>query len=282
MMKDNNTERELDNPQVEKKIKKAVNDISTDLAALCTEVKSISEQLPSMLITRNEVDTFKLQIEKYDKKLEKTQEIINKGVDVRVSPVSLSESHANMLDDLGTSIEAKNKRWALLFKAVASTGKIKVMFTAFASIMLTVAVMLQLYDNSPHVWAHRAFVAAEISHLEDPAGEYSKAFINMQGKGKDRKECKKRIEGMETEAKYIKKLERILYGYTDEEIEVREYKTRIKEEQKAMLICYHPSTKQNVNYRIHTTPEREIVKVEREKRTQSKIVWEELKPIAKE
>lgn len=164
----------------------------------------------------------KLQIEKYDKKLEKTQEIINKGVDVRVSPVSLSESHANMLDDLGTSIEAINKRWALLFKAVASTGKIKVMFTAFASIMLTVAVMLQLYDNSPHVWAHRAFVAAEISHLEDPAGEYSKAFINMQGKGKDRKECK------------------------------------------------------------NTTPEREIVKVEREKRTQSKIVWEELKPIARE
>ena len=68
MMKDNNTERELDNPQVEKKIKKAVNDISTDLAALCTEVKSISEQLQSMLITRNEVNTFKLQIEKYDKK----------------------------------------------------------------------------------------------------------------------------------------------------------------------------------------------------------------------
>ncbi len=281
-MKDNNTERELDNPQVEKKIKKAVNDISTDLAALCTEVNSISEQLPSMLITRNEVNTFKLQIEKYDKKLEKTQEIINKGVDVRVSPVSLSESHANMLDDLGTSIEAKNKRWALLFKAVASTGKIKVVFTAFASIMLTVAVMLQLYDNSPHVWAHRAFVAAEISHLEDPAGEYSKAFINMQGKGKDRKECQKRIEGMEAEAKYIKKLERILYGYTDEEIEVREYKTRIKEEQKAMLVCYHPSTKQNVNYRIHTTPEREIVKVEREKKTQSKVVWEELKPIARE
>lgn len=198
MMKDNNTERELDNPQVEKKIKKAVNDISTDLAALCTEVKSISEQLQSMLITRNEVNTFKLQIEKYDKKLEKTQEIINKGVDVRVSPVQLSEKHTNTLDLINTNLEARNNRWATLCKAIASTGKMKVVQTAVFSVLLTVACMLLVYDNSPLVWAHRAFVAAESLHMEDPAAEYSKAYIEMGGSMCAREDCMQRIKGMES------------------------------------------------------------------------------------
>jgi len=45
-----------------------------------------------------------------------------------------------------------------LCKAVASTGKMKVVF------------MLLAYENSPHVWAHRALVAAEESHRENPAG----------------------------------------------------------------------------------------------------------------
>ena len=51
-MEDKDTTRELDNPQEEKKIKKAVNDISTDLSSLCVDVKSISGQLPSLVVTR--------------------------------------------------------------------------------------------------------------------------------------------------------------------------------------------------------------------------------------
>ena len=81
---------------------------------------------------------------------------------------------------------------------------------------------------------------------------------------------------MEAEAKYIKRLERILSGYTEEELEVREYKYRIKSEQMVYLVCYHSSTDKNANYRMHTTPEGNVTKVEREKKTKNKVIWEEL------
>ena len=228
-MEDKDTTRELDNPQEEKKIKKAVNDISTDLSSLCVDVKSISGQLPSLVVTREEVNTFKLRIEKYDKELEQAVKTISKGVDVRVSPAVLSETHVGMLDQIKTDLEARNKRWSTLCRAIASTGKIKVVFTAAISALITAASMLLAYENSPHVWAHRALVAAEESHLEEPAGEYSKAFVEMQGRRKERKACKERIEGMEYEAKYIRRLEGILSGYTEEEPEVLEYEVNIRD-----------------------------------------------------
>ena len=196
-MEDKDTTRELDNPQEEKKIKKAVNDISTDLSSLCVDVKAISGQLPSLVVTREEVNTFKLRIEKYDKELEQAVKTISKGVDVRVSPALLSETHVEMLDQIKTDLEARNRRWSTLCKAIASTGKVKVVFTAVISALITAAFMLLAYENSPHVWAHRALVAAEESHLEDPTDEYSKAFVEMQGRRKERKACKERIEGME-------------------------------------------------------------------------------------
>ena len=110
-MEDKDTTRELDNPQEEKKIKKAVNDISTDLSSLCVDVKSISGQLPSLVVTREEVNTFKLRIDKYDKELEQAVKTISKGVDVRVSPAVLSETHVGMLDQIKTNLEARNRRW---------------------------------------------------------------------------------------------------------------------------------------------------------------------------
>ena len=134
--------------------------------------------------------------------------------------------------------------------------------------------------NSEQAWAHRALVAAEKIHNEDPSAEYFKAFIDMQSNRKDRKAAKKRIEGMEYAAKYIKRLESILYGYTEEDVEVREYKYRVKSERMVYLVCYHPSSAQKVNYRLHTTPEGEVTKVEREKKTKSQSVWEELKSVA--
>ena len=281
-MEDKDTTRELDNPQEEKKIKKAVNDISTDLSSLCVDVKSISGQLPSLVVTREEVNTFKLRIEKYDKELEQAVKTIKKGVDVRVSPAVLSETHVGMLDQIKTNLEARNKRWSTLCKAIASTGKVKVVFTAVISALITAAFMLLAYENSPHVWAHRALVAAEESHLEDPAGEYSKAFVEMQGRRKERKACKERIEGMEYEAKYIRRLEGILSGYTEEELEVRKHKVNIKDEQLARLVCYHPSTEQMVNYRMHTTPDGIVTKVEVEKKVKGKNVWVELKELSSE
>ena len=52
------------------------------------------------------------------------------------------------------------------------------------------------------------------------------------------------------------------------------YRTQV-----ARLVCYHPSTDQMINYRIHTNSEGVVIKVEKEKKTKSKVVWEELKPI---
>ena len=118
--------------------------------------------------------------------------------------------------------------------------------------------------------------------MDDPAGEYSKAFIEMQGKWNDRKAIKRRIEGMESEAEYIRRLEKILSGYTVEELEVWEYVYLIKSDQIIHLTCYHPSSDKKVNYRMHTDPEGFVLKVERETKSKSKIVWEELKRLDSE
>ena len=86
----------------------------------------------------------------------------------------------------------------------------------------------------------------------------------MRGGIKSRKDCKDRIEGMESD-------------YTEEELEVRKHKVNIKDEQLARLVCYHPSTDQMINYRIHTTAEGIVTKVEMEKKIKGKKVWVELK-----
>lgn len=104
----------------------------------------------------------------------------------------------------------------------------------------------------------------------------------MQGSGKERKATKKQIEGIESKAKYIKRLERILSDYTEEVLEVREYKYRIKSEQMVYLVCYHPLTDKSVNYRMHIDPEGFVIKVEMEKKTKKKLVWEQLKLVESE
>ena len=132
--------------------------------------------------------------------------------------------------------------------------------------------------DSAAEWAHRALVAADESHMENPLDEYSKAFVEMREGWKSRKDCKDRIKGMESEADRIKDIEKILADYTEEELEVRKYKISIKAEQMARLVCYHPSTDQMVNYRIHTTPDGIVTKVEVEKKVRGKSVWVELNP----
>ena len=135
-----------------------------------------------------------------------------------------------------------------------------------------------IMKDSAAEWAHRAFVAAEEAYMKSPAEEYSKAYAEMRGGWKSRKDCKDRIKGMESEAGKVRNLENIIYDYTGEEVEVREYKINIKKEQMARLVCYHPSTDQKVNYRIHTTPEGGVTKVEMEKKAKGKNVWVELNP----
>ena len=267
---------EVDNPTKEKAIKTAVNDISTDLSSVSSDIKSLNEQLPALVATRSEINEFKDKVEKYDKKLTEASTVIKRGVDVRVAPAKLSGEDVQMLEDLKSKFETWNRRWSTLCKAIASTGKIKVIATGFVSALITAAFLLLAYENSPHVWAHRALVAAEESHMENPLDEYFKAFVQMRGGIKSRKDCKDRIEGMESDARYIKKLEGVLSDYTEEELEVRKHKVNIKDEQMARLVCYHPSTEQMVNYRMHTTPDGIVTKVEVEKKVKGKNVWVEL------
>ena len=270
---------EIDNPTKEKAIKTAVNDISTDLASISKDVQSLSDQLPALVATRSEINWFRDQTERYNTRLTTAAAVIEKGVHVRVDPAKLSGEDVQLLNGLNEKFEVWNRRWSTLCKAIASTGKIKVVATGFVSAVITAAFLLLAYENSPHVWAHRALVAAEESHMENPLDEYSKAFTQMRGGIKFRKDCKDRIEGMESDAWYIKKLEGVLSEYTEEELEVRKHKVNIKDEQLARLVCYHPSTDQMINYRIHTNSEGVVIKVEKEKKTKSKVVWEELKPI---
>ena len=270
---------EIDNPTKEKAIKTAVNDISTDLASISKDVQSLSDQLPALVATRSEINWFRDQTERYNTRLTTAAAVIEKGVHVRVDPAKLSGEDVQLLNGLNEKFEVWNRRWSTLCKAITSTGKIKVVATGFVSAVITAAFLLLAYENSPHVWAHRALVAAEESHMENALDEYSKAFAQMRGEIKSRKDCKDRIEGMESDAWYIKKLEGVLSDYTEEELEVRKYKVNIKDEQLARLVCYHPSTDQMINYRIHTNSEGVVIKVEKEKKTKSKVVWEELKPI---
>ena len=270
---------EIDNPTKEKAIKTAVNDISTDLASISKDVQSLSDQLPALVATRSEINWFRDQTERYNTRLTTAAAVIEKGVHVRVDPAKLSGEDVQLLNGLNEKFEVWNRRWSTLCKAIASTGKIKVVATGFVSAVITAAFLLLAYENSPHVWAHLALVAAEESHMENPLDEYSKAFAQMRGGIKSRKDCKDRIEGMESDAWYIKKLEGVLSDYTEEELEVRKHKVNIKDEQLARLVCYHPSTDQMINYRIHTNSEGIVIKVEKEKKTKSKVVWEELKPL---
>lgn len=273
---------EIDNPTKEKAIKTAVNDISTDLASISKDVQSLSDQLPALVATRSEINWFRDQTERYNTRLTTAAAVIEKGVHVRVDPAKLSGEDVQLLNGLNEKFEVWNRRWSTLCKAIASTGKIKVTATGFVSALITAAFLLLAYENSPHVWAHRALVAAEESHMENPLDEYSKAFAQMRGGIKSRKDCKDRIEGMESDAWYIKKLEGVLSDYTEEELEVRKHKVNIKDEQLARLVCYHPSTEQMVNYRMHTTPDGIVTKVEVEKKVKGKNVWVELKELSSE
>ena len=278
-MKTEDYKMEIDNPVKEKTIKTALNDISSDLSTLSADVKSMSEQLPTLVTTRDEINSFKLLVESYNKKLDTALVVIQRGVDVRLGPIKLSETHYNALDDINTNLKIKNQRWSSLCKAIASTGKIKVIATAFVSALITAAFLLLAYENSPHVWAHRALIAAEESHMESPLDEYSKAFMEMRGGIKVRKDCKKRIVGMESNANKIKILGDVLSDYTEEVVEVKEYKISVNADPVVDLICYHPSSNQEAKYRIHSTPEGDVTKVERQNTKKDKQAWVTLKPI---
>lgn len=147
-MEDKNTERELDNPQEEKKIKTAVNDISADTAVIKTCMESISQQLPILAATREDVNDVIVLLNQYIEKLDDATDVIKKGVTVRTLPVHLSEEHVSLLDDVKSSYDIHNQRWERFCKAVANTGKFKVYLTALISVLLSVGIMLLAFSES--------------------------------------------------------------------------------------------------------------------------------------
>ena len=221
---------------------------------------------------------FEQKLKERDDKFNKAIKAVPTEVQVKNEPVCLAQKDRDSLDELNFQIEKHNKRFSQ-FCRVISYKKIWFLFL-FLITSLSVGTTFLIMKDSAAEWAHRALVAAEGSHMENPLDEYSKAFVDMREGWKSRKDCKDRIKGMESEADRIKDIENILADYTEEELEVRKYKISIKAEQMARLVCYHSSTDQMVNYRIHTTTEGIVTKVEVEKKVKGKSVWVELKRLS--
>ena len=251
-----------------------------------SSIKSNQERLEKKITSMEQRMSDDVKPEDFEQKLKRRDEAFNKAIKgvpteitVKNEPVTLDQKDRDTLNELNSQLDKRNQRFSK-FCRIISDKKIWFLYI-FLTASLSVGTTILIMNNSPHVWAHRALVAAEESHMENPLDEYSKAFVQMRGGIKARKGCKDRIEGMESDARYIKKLEGVLSDYTEEELEVRKHKVNIKDEQMARIVCYHPSTEQMVNYRMHTTPDGIVTKVEVEKKVKGKNVWVELKLLEK-
>ena len=275
MMENKNIERELDNPQEEKKIKTAVNDISADTAVIKTCMESISQQLPILAATREDVNDVIVLLNQYIEKLDDATDVIKKGVTVRTLPVHLSEEHVNLLDDVKSSYDIRNQRWERFCKAVANTGKLKVYLTVLISVLLTFVIMMFVFSESHYVWAHRALVAAEQAHLEDPVAEYSKCFVGMQ---EDWRQYRQIVKGMEANAKLIISIESILSKYIEEPFEVISCEERVHGGL-VLVNCRLTSNDTQGMYRMHLDANRIVAKVEREVKKKKTTEWVEIGPL---
>lgn len=249
-----------------------------NLSSMTTSQSSMEKRLTAVEQKLSEVvkpDDFEQKLKERDDKFNKAIKAVPTEVQVKNEPVYLAQKDRDSLDVLNFQLEKRNKRFSQ-FCRVISYKKTWFLFL-FLITSLSVGTTFLIMKDSAAEWAHRSLVAAEESHMENPLDEYSKAFVDMRSGWKSRKDCKDRIKGMESEADRIKDIEKILADYTEEELEVRKYKISIKTEQMARLVCYHPSTDQMFNYRIHTTPDGIVTKVEVENKFKGKNVWMELK-----
>ena len=258
-------------------------DALDELATIKTKQEELEKKFTTVEQKLSEVvkpGDFEDKLKRRDEAFNKAIKSVPTEVQVKNEPVGLAQKDRDALDELHFQLKKSNQRFAV-FSQIISSKKIWIL-SLFMIAGLSVGTTILVMKDSAAEWAHRAFVAAEEAHMNSPAEEYSKAYAEMRGGWKSRKDCKDRIKGMESEAGKVRNLENIIYDYTGEEIEVREYKINIKKEQMARLVCYHPSTDQKVNYRIHTTPEGRVTKVEMEKKIKSKMIWEELKSVSGE
>ena len=268
----------------EEKLKKLDKlDALDELATIKTKQEELEKKFTTVEQKISEVvkpGDFEDKLKKRDDAFNKAIKNVPTEVHVKNEPVCLAQKDRDALDELHFQLKKSNKRFAV-FSQIISSKKMWIL-SLFMIAGLSVGTTILVMKDSAAEWAHRAFVAAEEAHMKSPAEEYSKAYAEMRGGWKARKDCKDRIEGMESDARYVKKLEGVLSDYTEEELEVRKYKVNIKDEQMARLVCYHPSTEQMVNYRMHTTPDGIVTKVEMEKKVKGKNVWVELKQLNNE
>ena len=258
-------------------------DALDELATIKTKQEELEKKFTTVEQKLSEVvkpGDFEDKLKRRDEAFNKAIKSVPTEVQVKNEPVGLAQKDRDALDELHFQLKKSNQRFAV-FSQIISSKKIWIL-SLFMIAGLSVGTTILVKKDSAAEWAHRAFVAAEEAHMNSQAEEYSKAYAEMRGGWKSRKDCKDRIKGMESEAGKVRNLENIIYDYTGEEVEVREYKINIKKEQMARLVCYHPSTDQKVNYRIHTTPEGRVTKVEMEKKIKSKMIWEELKSVSGE
>lgn len=277
-MENKNTERELDNPQEEKKIKTAVNDISADTAVIKTCMESISQQLPILAATREEIN-------KYQEKLNSATSVIDKGVTVMVMPVELSEEHVILLNEIKSGYDIRNHRWERLCKAVASTGKLKVYLIALISVLLSVGIMLLAFSESHYVWAHRALVAAIDMNHENPIGQYLTCMAEMS---KDSKGYKETIRTMERQAEKTLFLESVLKDYIEVEFLVEKYEARESDYLEYAVVCRYIGSAEVHVYNVFLNGEEVAMVTKRcpvsskKKGDKTEYKWEEVSPIEQE
>ena len=258
-------------------------DLLDNLSSMKTSQSAMERRLTAVEQKLSEVvkpDDFEQKLKERDDKFNKAIKAVPTEVQVKNEPVCLAQKDRDSLDELNFQIEKHNKRFSQFCRVIS--GKKIWFLILFLMTSLSVGTTFLIMKDSAAEWAHRALVAAEGTHKKEIVDEYSKAYTEMRGNRKARKAAKKHIEGMESEAEYIGRLERILSDYTEEELEVWEYIYRLKSEQMVHLTCYHPSSNQKVKYRLYTTPEGTVTKVEMEKKIKNKSVWEELKLIVSE
>lgn len=257
---------EIDNPVKEKAIRTAVNDMSAEMTKLEKNLDLIAGQLPSLVATREDINSFKGKLDEYDNKLADATSIISNGVKVNAS-IRLSTDHADTLDDLRDELAEKRKRFEKLLSTLGSKSLwVKIVFAILAS-AVSFGISHLIFVTSKYKWAHRAYIAAVAANRENPGEEYAKAWIGFQEEGR---KYKSTVKVLETTAKMVKNLESILADYIEEEFEVREYDLRIKTEQQCVVVCYHPSKDEKISYRIHTTPDGMVTRVEKEIRKKVK------------
>jgi hypothetical protein len=274
-MEDKNTERELDNPQAEKKIKIAVNDISADTAAIKKSVESLSQQIPALSATREEIN-------EYQTKLSSATAAIKRGVTVTVLPVELSEEHVALLNNIKSGYDMRNQRWERLCKAMANSGKLKVCLAAIISALISAGIMLLVFCNSHYVWGHRMLVAAIDMNHENPIGQYLTCMAEMP---KNPKGFKRTIKAMERQAEKTLFLESVLKDYIEEEFLVEKYEARKTDYLEYAVFCRFTGSSDVHVFNIFIKDE-EVIKVTKKYTVPSKkkggipkCTWKEVRPI---